>query len=65
MKALANISKTIAILGLAIIMLISVLYAWDKLSEKSYWNLLIVCSLVWFTGIILAGQIRKRNNSKH
>lgn len=65
MKALINISKSIAILGLAVILLISVLYAWDILSVKSYRTLLIVSSLVWFTGIILAGQIRKRRDSKH
>jgi hypothetical protein len=63
MKTLIIISRAIAILGLAVILLISVLYAWDRLPVTSYRNLLIVCSLVWFTGIILAGQIRKRKNS--
>jgi hypothetical protein len=63
MKTLIIISRAIAILGLAVILLISVLYAWDRLPVKSYRNLLVLCSLVWFTGIILAGQIRKRKNS--
>ncbi|MFO7670795.1 MAG: hypothetical protein R6W31_14135 [Bacteroidales bacterium] len=65
MKALIYIFTSTAILGLAFILLISVLYAWDKLTFVSFRNLLVVCSLVWFAGILLAGQIRKRKCSIH
>jgi len=54
-----------AVCGLALIMIITCLYAAGVVLFENYTLLLLIGSLIWFTGILLANLVRKKLTGLH
>jgi hypothetical protein len=57
-----NILLIAAICGLVMIFLVTVFYAWDQITFRSFSILLLAGTLIWFSGILAADQIKKKKS---
>lgn len=51
-----------AICGLILIFLVTVLYAWDHITFRNFKIILLAGTIIWFTGILVASNLRNNKN---
>jgi len=63
MKTVIRILRAFAILGLILILIFSVLFAMGSISRGNYKILILCSSILWFTAILLANLLKKKQKA--
>lgn len=50
----------LAICGLILIFLVTVLYAWENITFRNFKILLLAGTLIWFSGILIANTMKRK-----